>query len=558
MNSTDHTPTLYKEQVTTEFLQKWQEMTDLLAALINVPAVLIMRYEQSSLEVFLSSNSPGNPYHVGEKSHWSGLYCKTVVESGEYLMIPNALKDPLWENNPDIRLGMIAYLGYPVNYPDGTPFGTLCVLDRNETHFSEQTVNLLRHFRNTIQTDLSVLLNRKLSTTALDSILVKSESPSDSEYRKNSAGTEFHSDAFFYYLYSHISDSIFYIDSSTQRFVAANKAAQEIYGYTEEEFTKLTLEDIDYEYDSSRVKWLTDELTRNGKGVFEVIHKTKTGELLEVEVKIVLLENKIILALARDITKRKIVERRLNELNNTKDVFLNLLSHDLKGSMNVILNYTELIVSKNNILQPHQKVEYCREVHKSALLTNRLLDNLLLWTELKSGKVPVKTEVFQAKDCISDIYHVLKPEMDEHSILFCDRETSDVWIKGDSGIFSKTIRLLIGNAIQYSPTGGEVKVVLCAEDGFVRVDVCDQGRGLLPEFLDLIFTIEHLIHYNTHLNDPATGLSLVVCRELVELNGGTIRAICEPGKGTIMRFTVPLASEQEIVNIYSEIKRETH
>lgn len=557
MNTSENTPMLYKKQVTTEFLQKWQEMTDLLAALINVPAVLIMRYEQSTLEVFLSSNSPGNPYYVGEKSHWSGLYCKTVIESGEYLMIPNALKDPLWENNPDIQLGMIAYLGYPVNYPDGTTFGTLCVLDRKETYFSEQTVNLLRHFRNTIQTDLSVLLNRQLSVVALDSKLIKSEVLSHSIHEKSSAATEFHSDAFFYYLYSHISDSIFYIDSTTQRFVAANKAAQEIYGYTEEEFTKLTLEDIDYEYDAARVKWLTDELSRNGKGVFEVIHKTKSGDLLEVEVKIVLLENKIILALARDITKRKEVERRLNELNNTKDVFLNLLSHDLKGSMNVILNYTELIVSKNSILQSHQKDEYCREVHKSALLTNRLLDNLLLWTQLKSGKVPVKTEVFQAKDCISDIYHVLKPEMDEHSIVFCDRETSDVWIKADSGIFSKTLRLLIGNAIQYSPTGGEVKVVLCAEDGLVRVDVCDQGRGLLPEYVEMVFTIEHLIHNNSHLNDPATGLSLVVCRELVELNGGTIRAICEPGMGTIMRFTVPLASEQEIVTVYSELKRET-
>lgn len=85
MNTSENTPMLYKKQVTTEFLQKWQEMTDLLAALINVPAVLIMRYEQSTLEVFLSSNSPGNPYHVGEKSHWSGLYCKTVIESGEYL-----------------------------------------------------------------------------------------------------------------------------------------------------------------------------------------------------------------------------------------------------------------------------------------------------------------------------------------------------------------------------------------------------------------------------------------------------------------------------------------
>jgi PAS domain S-box-containing protein len=139
-------------------INKWQDITDLLAKLIEIPSALIMITEDEYMKVLISSHSEGNPYQVGDKEKWHGLYCETVIKSQEKLLIPNALKDKNWDNNPDITLGMISYLGYPINYPDKKPFGTICVLDKKENKYSEIYQNLLENFRDIIEKDLAHLV----------------------------------------------------------------------------------------------------------------------------------------------------------------------------------------------------------------------------------------------------------------------------------------------------------------------------------------------------------------------------------------------------------------
>ena len=118
------------------FILKWQEIADLLANILKIPAALIMKTENEFMEVFISSKTEHNPYKVGDKEHWHGLYCETVIKTQNKLYIPNALKDVKWDKNPDIKLGMIAYLGIPINFPDNQPFGTICVLDNKENEFT--------------------------------------------------------------------------------------------------------------------------------------------------------------------------------------------------------------------------------------------------------------------------------------------------------------------------------------------------------------------------------------------------------------------------------------
>lgn len=134
--------------------RKWQDIADLLAKLINIPAALIMYTESQYMEVFVSSNSKGNPYKAGDKEKWYGHYCETVLKTQKVILIPNALKDKNWNKNPDIELGMISYLGFPINFPDDTPFGTLCVLDKKENAFSEEYKELIKHFVGIIENDL--------------------------------------------------------------------------------------------------------------------------------------------------------------------------------------------------------------------------------------------------------------------------------------------------------------------------------------------------------------------------------------------------------------------
>ncbi len=146
-------------EVDKDVLKRWQNIVDILADVIAIPAALIMRLVDDDIEVFVTSNSPGNPYHVGDREHFfdSGLYCETVIRSNAKLLIPNALKDEHWKNNPDVQLNMISYLGFPILLPDGSAFGTICVLDNKENSYSTTYEDLIVNFREIIQSQLAVL-----------------------------------------------------------------------------------------------------------------------------------------------------------------------------------------------------------------------------------------------------------------------------------------------------------------------------------------------------------------------------------------------------------------
>ena len=136
-------------------IDKWQEITNLLAELVQVPAALIMRVEPPEISVFVASKSQGNPYHPRERACLNtGLYCETVMRTRQPLLVPDALEDDEWRANPDIKLGMISYLGVPISWPSGDIFGTICVLDHKRNSYHEVHHRLLLQLRDVVQADL--------------------------------------------------------------------------------------------------------------------------------------------------------------------------------------------------------------------------------------------------------------------------------------------------------------------------------------------------------------------------------------------------------------------
>jgi signal transduction histidine kinase len=140
-------------------LEEWQKIVNLMAEMLDVPAGLIMRILGDNIYVFVSSSTEGNPYHPGESEHFlgSGLYCETVVTNNRELLVPNALFDEAWRNNPDVRLNMISYLGYPIRWPNGRPFGTICVLDCKTNSYSEKYKRLVTQFRDVVEIHLEII-----------------------------------------------------------------------------------------------------------------------------------------------------------------------------------------------------------------------------------------------------------------------------------------------------------------------------------------------------------------------------------------------------------------
>ena len=146
-------------QVPDDITDKWQKICDIMAEIIGVPSGLIMRVVDSDIEVFVSSKTENNPYHSGDKESLfgSGLYCETVIKTKDKLLVPNALIDEKWKNNPDIKLNMVSYLGFPLLFPDGEPFGTICVLDNKENAYTTLHRKLIESFREIIHKNLELL-----------------------------------------------------------------------------------------------------------------------------------------------------------------------------------------------------------------------------------------------------------------------------------------------------------------------------------------------------------------------------------------------------------------
>ena len=139
-------------------LAQWQTTIDLLCRFVDVPVALVMRINGSDIEVFVSSNSPDNPFHPGEAESLvgSGSYCEAVVQTKEKLLVADALASPKWLNNPRLKLGFVSYLGFPILLPDGSVFGTICVLDTKQNAFCSDAEELLVQFKDLFEAHLQL------------------------------------------------------------------------------------------------------------------------------------------------------------------------------------------------------------------------------------------------------------------------------------------------------------------------------------------------------------------------------------------------------------------
>lgn len=134
-------------------------MLTLMATIMAVPVGLVMRVDGPRIEVFLSSQTEGNPYKEkdGEGYLDSGLYCESVIKNEESLVVPNAHEHPDWDQNPDLKLGLPSYMGLPIKRPDGFVFGTICVLDSKTNGYTPENRALIERFRDLIEKDLELV-----------------------------------------------------------------------------------------------------------------------------------------------------------------------------------------------------------------------------------------------------------------------------------------------------------------------------------------------------------------------------------------------------------------
>jgi len=235
-------------------------------------------------------------------------------------------------------------------------------------------------------------------------------------------------------------------------------------------------------------------------------------------------------------------EKKLKDLNETKDKFFSIIAHDLKGPVSGIIGISALLKEEAKNLDISTIVQYAELINNSSLQTHQLLDNLLKWARMQEGKIsfnPVTNELQLVAD---EVILLLSDLATRKKLMITNNVPAQLMVKADTEMLKTILRNLISNAIKFTPTSGKIEIKASIKGSEIEIVVADNGVGIKAENVCKLFMTD--ITFSTHgtENERGTGFGLILCKEFVERHGGIITVESIPGKGSQFKFTLPYHS----------------
>ncbi len=229
----------------------------------------------------------------------------------------------------------------------------------------------------------------------------------------------------------------------------------------------------------------------------------------------------------------------LQELNATKDKFFSIISHDLKGPLNSLTSFSGLLINHTESLSKEEIQLLAKDLDKSVKNLFTLLENLLEWSRSQTGAIEFTPEQVNLTEVLQINKELLSAQASTKkiNILFEPDEIRMVQVHKNS--IHTVVRNLLSNAIKFTPEKGTIALTLTNQPTSILVAIADTGVGMEPEVLKKLFRIDTKHSTKGTANEKGTGLGLILCKEFVEKNGGTLWVESEVGKGSTFYFTLP-------------------
>jgi len=345
-----------------------------------------------------------------------------------------------------------------------------------------------------------------------------------------------------------------------------NKGALRYFGYEREELLGQTpsLLSARGEDDTEMIFQIIDKTLAGDPQKFEWLVKLKNGETPATEASFNTINyngHDAVIATLCDITeiKKAVADlmrqnTELTDSNLSKDKFFSIFAHDLKNPFQGLLGFIDLLYEDLDELSNEQVKEYLANVRNASYHTYALLENLLEWSRIQSGKMPFTPTVFDIHDEINSVISVLDNNATQKEIKLINEVDPSTMVEADRNMIHSVIQNLVTNSIKFSNSNGRVvirarvpltyaKAKNTAElpgRHWLEVSVSDNGIGIPEEILPRLFKLNGQYSSTGTANEPGTGLGLVLCHEMVEKNGGRIWAESIAGQGTTFVFTIML------------------
>jgi Na+/proline symporter/nitrogen-specific signal transduction histidine kinase len=237
--------------------------------------------------------------------------------------------------------------------------------------------------------------------------------------------------------------------------------------------------------------------------------------------------------------------QRLQELDRLKDDFISTVTHELRTPLTSIRAFSE-ILKDNPRLDEGQRAKFLGIVIKESERLTRLINQVLDLSKIESGNAEWHSTEIDLRDVVDDSVSAVSQMFKENGVqLEIDLPRELPTIVADRDRLMQVMLNLLSNAAKFcrSP-GGRVSVALSRQDGFVRVDVTDNGAGISASDQEVIFEKFRQVG-DTLTNRPqGTGLGLPICRQIINHFGGRLWVRSEPGAGATFSFTLPLEQAQ--------------
>jgi signal transduction histidine kinase len=234
--------------------------------------------------------------------------------------------------------------------------------------------------------------------------------------------------------------------------------------------------------------------------------------------------------------------RRVREVNQLKSEFVSLVSHELRTPLTAMSGYLDLLLEDPGAQSTAKQQELLGIVNKNTERLIKLLDDLLDFSRIESGKVELRISAVDIVAVITEVVRLLQPQMEaKDQRLSFDRPPTLPAVAGDIDRIRQILINLLSNAHKYTPQGGQIWLTARTENGWVRIDVRDNGIGLSPDEQAHLFDRFFRVQQPATQRVEGTGLGLPITRVLVELHGGRITVTSAPREGSTFSFTLPVA-----------------
>lgn len=256
---------------------------------------------------------------------------------------------------------------------------------------------------------------------------------------------------------------------------------------------------------------------------------------------------KLIFAAARDITERieteealRKSEMNLKKLNEEKDKFFSIISHDLRSPFLGFINLTELMADNIRNFTLDQLTSISKEMNNSARNLYKMLRNLLDWSMMKQGVMSFSPRTFQLCEFFNHTIETQNQKLSQKEQTVFNQIENQILISADEKMAESLFLNLLSNAIKFTPRGGSIYLKAHpVENKMIEISVNDTGIGMSEDLLQKLFKVAEKVGRKGTDGEDSTSLGLILCKEFIEKHGGKIWVESKVDVGSTFYFTLP-------------------